>query len=69
MTDVPASVVEKETLEGGIFITPRPQADAVRERGFELVHEILSSSEVMIVADKIQRRLERVIPGIERIDS
>jgi nitrite reductase/ring-hydroxylating ferredoxin subunit len=87
--EVPASAVEEETLEGGIFVVPqclarfghfqalvelsqsvieevvgKEQSDAVRERGFELVHEILSSSEVMIVADTIQRRLERVIPGI-----
>jgi nitrite reductase/ring-hydroxylating ferredoxin subunit len=40
------------------------QAGAVRERGFEAIHEVLTASELMIVADTIQRRLERVIPGI-----
>lgn len=45
-------------------VAGKERSNAVRERGFEAIHDILTASELMIVADAIQRRLERFIPGI-----
>lgn len=45
-------------------VVGKERSDAIRERGFEAIHEILTAAELMLVADTIQRRLERVIPPI-----
>ncbi len=42
------------------------KAEAVQSRGYQAIHELLSPSELMTVADAIQRRLEHVMPRAVR---
>src|SRR5689334_7310635 len=60
-----ASLVKLSHAGIGEVATPA-QAAAVRARGFEMIHEILSPAELMSVADRIQRRLEGVMPAVAR---